>query len=207
MALAADEERALARIEEELCRSDPRLAAKLSMFNRLTRTEAMPERELLTPPRRLRRFSRRAGLWTAHWRLYRPVPSRGLPTAPPGPATPSRPNHPGRADRPGGRNRPGGHGHPGRPANLGLGPSPFPSPGPGPRSSLSYHPAAGRYRWPSRLAAILPVIAVMCALGVAVAIFSALSHFDTGAARGPASSCQTVTLTGCQSAAHARPKH
>ena len=45
MALAADEERALARIEEELCRSDPRLAAKLSMFNRLTRTEAMPERE------------------------------------------------------------------------------------------------------------------------------------------------------------------
>ena len=45
MALAADEERALARIEEELRRSDPRLAAKLSMFNRLTRSEAMPQRE------------------------------------------------------------------------------------------------------------------------------------------------------------------
>ena len=96
MALAADEERALVRIEEELCRSDPRLAAKLSMFNRLTRSEAMPERELLTPPGRLRRFSRRAGLWTAHWHLYSPVPPRGLRTAPPGPATQSRPGRPAR---------------------------------------------------------------------------------------------------------------
>ena len=161
MALAADEERALARIEEELCRSDPRLAAKLSMFNRLTRSEAMPERELLTPPGRLRRFCRRAGLWTARWRLYPPVPPRA-----PRPSLPS----------------------------------------PGPRSSLSYHPTAGRHRWPSRLAAILPVIATVCALGVVVAIFSALGHVDGGAARAPASSCHAVTLTGCHSAAHAKPK-
>src|ERR1700749_3075065 len=81
MALAADEERALSRIEEELRRSDPRLAAKLSMFNRLTRSEAMPQRELLTAPGRLRRGSSPPGLWAARWRLSPPV-------------TPGGPRHP-----------------------------------------------------------------------------------------------------------------
>jgi hypothetical protein len=56
------------------------------------------------------------------------------------------------------------------------------------------------------LAAILPVIATVCALGVAAAIFSALGHVGGGATRAPARSCHSVMLTGCQSATHAKPK-
>jgi hypothetical protein len=110
MALAADEERALSRIEEELRRSDPKLAVKLAMFNRLTRSEAMPERELLTAPGRLRRLSARTGAWTARWRLYPPLPPRG---AQPGYLF-SRSPRASRPSRPGNRRGPAPHRRPAR---------------------------------------------------------------------------------------------
>ena len=191
MALAADEERALSRIEEELRRSDPKLAAKLAMFNRLTRSEAMPQRELLTAPGRLRRLSARAGVWVARWRLYPPVPPRGARVAPP----------PGPATRPGlgAQSQPGGpqpgylfsrSPRPGRPPRPGDGPGPAP------------------HRGPGRLVTILPVIVMVCALGAVVAIFSALSRVGAPAASpAPASACRSVLLPGCQSAAaHTVPK-
>jgi hypothetical protein len=159
MALAADEERALTRIEEELSRSDPKLAAKLAMFNRLTRAEAMPERELLTTPGRWRRLSAQAGIRVARWRLYPPVPPRRLP--PPGP-----------------RPRPGR-----RPAGAHLG-----------------HPQPA---WPGRFLALLPVIVTVCAMGAIVAIFSVLGHVGSGPKTPAPVSCQSVTLSGCQSVAHA----
>ena len=136
MALAADEERALSRIEEELRRSDPKLAAKLAMFNRLTRSEAMPQRELVTAPGRLRRLSARAGVWTARWRLFPPVPSRGTRlTPPPGPAT-----------RPGSGAQP----HPGHLFNLSPRPSRLPSDRPGDRASEHSGPAPRRCAGPLR---------------------------------------------------------
>lgn len=194
MALAADEERALSRIEEELRRSDPKLAAKLAMFNRLTRSEAMPQRELVTAPGPLRRLSARAGVWTARWRLYPPVPSRGTRlTPPPGPAT-----------RPGSGAQP----HPGHLFNLSPRPSRLPSDRPGDRPSEHSGPAPRR--WPARFAAILPVIMTVCALGAIVAIFSALGRADTsGANPVPASQCRSVLLPDCPSAtahtAHTAP--
>jgi hypothetical protein len=185
MALAADEERALSRIEEELRRSDPKLAAKLAMFNRLTRSEAMPERELLTAPGRLRRLSARAGVWTARWRLYPPIPPRGPGGpghAPPGPAT---------------RSGPGAQPHPGHLFNLSPRPSRLPRPG----NQSSEHSGPAPRRWPARFAAILPVIVTVCALGAIVAIFSALSRVDTSARNPvPASQCHSLLLPGCQSA-------
>lgn len=47
MSLAPGEQRALIQIEGVLCRSDPKLAAMLSTFNRLTCHEGMPRREFL----------------------------------------------------------------------------------------------------------------------------------------------------------------
>jgi hypothetical protein len=194
MALAADEERALSRIEEELRRSDPKLATKLAMFNRLTRSEAMPERELLTAPGRLRRLSARAGAWTARRRLYPPLSPRGAHVAPP----------PGPASRSGlgAQPLPGGA----QPGYL-FSRSPRPSrpPRPGDRRGPAPH------RWPARFLAILPVIVTVCALGAVVAIFSALGHVGPPASRpAPASPCRSVLLPGCQSAtahtAHTVPK-
>lgn len=183
MALAADEERALSRIEEELRRSDPNLAAKLAMFNRLTRSEAMPQRELLTAPSRLRRLRARAGIRVARWRLYPPVPPRGPGLAPP----------PGPAARSG----PGAQPQPGH--LFDLSPRPSRLARPGDRPSERSGPAARR--WPARFVAILPVIVTVCALGAVVAIFSALSRVDTSAPNPvPASQCRSVLLAGCQSA-------
>jgi hypothetical protein len=54
MSLAGREERALARIEGALRRSDPALAAKLSTFNRLNQSDEMPRREFLLRPTRMR---------------------------------------------------------------------------------------------------------------------------------------------------------
>src|ERR1700759_5017001 len=88
MALAADEERALSRIEDDLRRSDPKLAAKLAMFNRLTQSEAMPQRELLTAPSRLRRLFDGAGARAAP---PRPSPP-GPPTRAPAPAPRAAPS-------------------------------------------------------------------------------------------------------------------
>jgi hypothetical protein len=47
MGLAPGEQRALKQIDEELCRSDPKLAALLTTFTRLTCHEDMPRREFL----------------------------------------------------------------------------------------------------------------------------------------------------------------
>lgn len=61
MSLAASEERALARIEGALRRSDPKLAAMLSTFNRLNQSEEMPRREFLLRSTRMRWLTQRAG--------------------------------------------------------------------------------------------------------------------------------------------------
>ena len=54
MGLGPNEQRLLGQIERALHGSDPKLAAKLAAFNRLTFHEAMPRRErLLHPPSRV----------------------------------------------------------------------------------------------------------------------------------------------------------
>jgi hypothetical protein len=91
MTLAAGEQRALAKIEEVLRRSDPKLAAMLSTFNRLARSEEMPRREFLSAPGRLRwrsartrarsaragARSARAGARSGHPRNTSRLPSQG----------------------------------------------------------------------------------------------------------------------------------
>jgi DUF3040 family protein len=58
MGLGPGEQRLLGQIERALRGSDPKLAAKLASFNRLTFHEAMPLRErLLHPPSRVIRFA------------------------------------------------------------------------------------------------------------------------------------------------------
>ena len=58
MGLGPNEQRLLGQIERALHGSDPKLAAKLAAFNRLTLHEAMPLRErLLRPPSRVVRFA------------------------------------------------------------------------------------------------------------------------------------------------------
>jgi Protein of unknown function (DUF3040) len=183
MALAADEERALSRIEEELRRSDPKLAAKLAMFNRLTRSEAMPQRELLTPPSRLRRFLARTGAGAERWRLYPPVSSPGSRfVRPPGPAT---------------RSGPGAQADPGDLFSLTPSPSPSRLPKPTDRQSEPSTPTSRR--WSARFLAILPVIVTVCAMGAIVAIFSVLGHVDNSAPI-PANQCRSLLLPDCQSA-------
>lgn len=55
MPISFGEQRVLRRIDEAVCRSDPRLAPMLATFARLTAAEAMPERERLrTLARRVR---------------------------------------------------------------------------------------------------------------------------------------------------------
>ena len=70
MGLGPNEQRLLGQIERALHGSDPKLAAKLAVFNRLTFHEAMPLRErFLHPPSRVVRFAPVA--------LSRIGPSRG----------------------------------------------------------------------------------------------------------------------------------
>jgi hypothetical protein len=58
MGLGPNEQRLLGQIERALRGSDPKLAATLANFNRLTFHEAMPMRErLLHPPSRVVRFA------------------------------------------------------------------------------------------------------------------------------------------------------
>ena len=58
MGLGPNEQRLLGQIERALRGSDPKLAATLANFNRLTFHEAMPLRErLLRPPSRVVRFA------------------------------------------------------------------------------------------------------------------------------------------------------
>lgn len=73
MSLNARDRHALGRIEEDLTRSDPRFAARMTAFSRLTEDEEMPAREQIRPFSRSRRSpcsrrtlcSRRALCWTA----------------------------------------------------------------------------------------------------------------------------------------------
>ena len=59
MGLGPNEQRLLGQIEQALHGTDPKLAAKLATFNRLTLHEAMPLRErVLRPPSRVARPSR-----------------------------------------------------------------------------------------------------------------------------------------------------
>lgn len=58
MSLNAHDREALSQIEEALSAADPKLAAKLSGFSRLTDGEAMPERERITGLRRQRAIMR-----------------------------------------------------------------------------------------------------------------------------------------------------
>ena len=58
MGLGPNEQRLLGQIERALHGSDPKLAAKLATFNRLTSSEAMPLRErLLHSPSRVVRWA------------------------------------------------------------------------------------------------------------------------------------------------------
>ena len=61
MGLGPSEQRLLGQIERALHGSDPKLAAKLATFNRLTFHEAMPLRE------RLLRIRRRASSASRRW--------------------------------------------------------------------------------------------------------------------------------------------
>ena len=211
MALAADEERALSRIEEELRRSDPKLAAKLAMFTRLTRSEAMPQRELLTAPSRLRRFWAQAGARTERWRLYPPVSTPGSRfVRPPGPATRSGPAAQPDRRRPDRRRPdPGGQPDPGRGSQSDAGhlfdPSSRRSRLPQPTDQPSAYAGPSSRRWPARLVAILPVIVTVFAMGAIVAIFSVLGHVDNSAPI-PANQCRSLLLPSCPPVtAHTRP--
>jgi Protein of unknown function (DUF3040) len=84
MSLAASEERALARIEGALRRSDPKLAAMLSTFNRLNQSEEMPRREFLLRSTRMRWLTQRAGPRPDR-RVTRPplMQTRQAPSSPP----------------------------------------------------------------------------------------------------------------------------
>jgi Protein of unknown function (DUF3040) len=91
MTLAADDRRALSRIEGALRRSDPKLAAMLATFNRLNQAERMPARERLRAPRL--RWSPRLW-WSARSgsrvcrRLFAPLPPG---SSAPGSSAPGRP--------------------------------------------------------------------------------------------------------------------
>ena len=174
MTLAADDRRALSRIEGALRRSDPKLAAMLATFNRLNQTERMPARERLRAPRlrwspRLW-WSARAGSRVRR-RLFAPLPPRS--SAPRSSA--SRSSTPGSAVTPPGAGQPGAA-QPGRPI------------------------AALRGR-PSRFAQIVPVIMATCALGLMVVMFTVLAHARPAPqvqARG--ARCVPTVIMSCQPA-------
>jgi hypothetical protein len=78
MSLAAGEQRALAQIAEALRRSDPNLAAMLTTFNRVNRSEEMPRREFLLRPTRVRWLITPAAARPDRRRGHPPVRSRSL---------------------------------------------------------------------------------------------------------------------------------
>jgi hypothetical protein len=90
MSLAGREERALARIEEALRRSDPALTAMLSTFNRLNQSDEMPRREFLLRPTRMRWLTQRPD----------PHPDRRAAPAPLMQTRQSPPARPARSGRP-----------------------------------------------------------------------------------------------------------
>ena len=191
MTLAAGEQRSLARIEGALRRSDPKLAAMLSMFNCLTRSEAMPRQEFLPSPGPRR------------WPLGRPARTV-RPFDPLRPAHLKRPMGAARFSQP---ERPVGFSQPERPPTPAYlmrlhRPTRRPVRVGGP-AGLAGPVRLGRPGVPARMAAILPLVMAMCVLGLIAVLFSALSHVGSGSAtRAPAASCHSVTLAGCPSAGH-----
>jgi Protein of unknown function (DUF3040) len=223
MTLAAGERRALAKIEKNLRGSDPKLVARLSTFNRLTRAEEMPQRESLAAPSGLRRLSAGAGFWPGRKRRTRP----GQPGSSRRPGRPAsgrdyrrgRDARLGRGSGPRTTSDPASTLGPGAPSGPGSTPGPGTSSDPGGVSSSSRHfstnrlPSQGHYphtmrlsnpgRRPgrSRVAAILSVAMAACALGLMVFLFSVLNHVrPAGASPAPATTCHYVMMTGCQSA-------
>jgi hypothetical protein len=76
MSLPACQERMLSGIADALRKGEPRLASIFAIFSRLTRDEALPRTEQLTPQPWLRRMLARAG---RAWRFfYPPPPPRGI---------------------------------------------------------------------------------------------------------------------------------
>jgi hypothetical protein len=192
MTLAADDRRALSRIEGALRRSDPRLAVMLATFNRLHQTERMPARERLRAPRlrwspRLW-WSARAGSRVRR-RLFAPLPPRSSAprsSAPrssaPGPARLSRWPWPGRRFR--------------APRPAVTPPAVTP-----PGAAQPGRPIAALRGRPSRFAQIVPVIMATCALGLMVVMFTVLAHARPGPpvqARG--ARCIPTVIMSCQPA-------
>ncbi|HEX3749617.1 MAG TPA: hypothetical protein VHW06_03565 [Streptosporangiaceae bacterium] len=172
MSLAPREERELARIEGALRRSDPRLAAKLSTFNRLNQSEEMPRREFLLRPTRMR------------WLTQRPGPRPDRQGGPP-PLMQSRhpfPARPARSARPTGSARPHWFALSPRPSRL-------------PRDRTR----ASQPRWPSRMAQIVPVIMATCALGLVVVIFTMIGHGKPETmSQSRGSQCVPTVVNSCQ---------
>ena len=175
MSLAASEQRALARIEGALRRSDPKLAAMLSTFNRLNQSEEMPRREFLLRPTRLGWLTQRAGPKPAPSPTSRSArtswsarPSRSAPVA-----------RPARTSRPA---RPSWFAFSPRPARL-------------PRNRT----VASLARRPSRIVQILPVIMATCALGLMVVIVSVIGHGKpTTMSQTRGSQCVPTVVNSCQ---------
>lgn len=177
MSLAASEERALARIEAALRRSDPKLVAMLSTFNRLSQSEDMPRREFLLRSTRMRWLTQRAGPRPAG-RAVRP------PLMQSGQAVPAPSSRPARSSwfalsprLPRDRTRPS------RPSRL-----------PRDRTRVS------QARRPFRVIQVLPLIMATCALGLMVVIFSVIGHGKPetmSQTRG--SQCVPSVVNSCQS--------
>jgi hypothetical protein len=173
MSLAASEERALARIEASLRRSDPKLAAMLSTFSRLNQAEVMPRREFLLRPTRMRWLTGDVGPRSNRRRRPRggPAQSAQSPQAPlmsqRSQLSPSSQQLPApRAPRPVRGSRTA------RPSWFSL--SPRPSRLPQDRDRDGARTTRGGR--PSRIIQILPVIMATCALGLVVVIFTVLNH-------------------------------
>ena len=170
MSLAAGEQRALAQIEEALRRSDPKLAAMLSTFNRVNRSEEMPRREFLLRPTRVRWLITPATTRPDRRRVHPPVRSRSRRASSRLSVASSRSSQPSS-----------------RSPRLSL----------MPRSSGGSDRPSQR-RWPAAFTRVLPLIMATCALGLMVVIFVTLGHTRTGAAaqtRG--SSCTPTVVMSC----------
>jgi hypothetical protein len=181
MSLAASERRALARIEGALRRSDPKLAAMLSTFDRLNQSEEMPRREFLLRPTRLGWLTQHAG--------PKPAPSRPSPSA--RPSWSARSSRSAPVARPARTSRTSSTSRAARPSWFAFSPRPAHLPGDRTVASLA--------RRPSRIVQILPVIMATCALGLMVVIFSVIGHGKpTTMNQTRGSQCVPTVVNSCQ---------
>jgi hypothetical protein len=215
MTLAADDRRALSRIEGALRRSDPKLAAMLATFNRLNQAERMPARERLRAPRL--RWSPRLW-WSARTgsrvrrRLFAPLPPRSSAPGSSGSRSSARGSSGSRSSGPGSS---GSRSSAPGPASLSRWPwsgRRFRAPRPGqpavtPAGAAQSgaaqpgRPIAALRGRPSRFAQIVPVIMATCALGLMVVMFTVLAHARPAPqvqARG--ARCVPTVIMSCQPA-------